>query len=191
MSFATLAPIHVVTSTLRPLRIRPACDVEPGVLDEHELDRLYAQAASGADDARHPAQYVQSCLAVDFRSTEQDAHFGPQATLTSVLPEPRAWVGAITTAILESLAGRRAPTQFARCMTTEIYGVITRRHAVAQRRGAVAHHRSFVRKVAVCEPADGVIEASVVVHHEGRVRAIALRVSGVDGRWLITAFEMG
>lgn len=189
MSSSTAPAPHQIRHPARPLRIRPARDVEPGVLDEAELDRLYLLAVSCPDGA--VPRYVQSCLAVDFRVTETDSHFGPQATLRSALPEPKAWARAIATAILESLAGRRPPTQFARAMTTEVYDAIARRHAVALRRGSNTTQRSIVRKVAICEPADGVAELSIVVHHDGRVRAIAVRMSGVDGRWLITAFEMG
>ncbi|MBO1765663.1 Rv3235 family protein [Allobranchiibius sp. GilTou38] len=173
---------------VRPLRIRPAVDVEPGVLSEGELDRLYADAAGIGRGGR---RYVQSCLAVDFRSANEDSYFGPQATLRTQLPEPVAWVRAMTAALLESMTGSRPPQQFARSMTTDLYSALCRRHAVARRRGAVGARRSVIRKIATCEPADGVVEASVVVHHEGRVRAIAVRISGVDGRWLITAFELG
>lgn len=189
MSSVTAPAPTPIRYPVRPLRIRPARDVEPGVLNEAELDRLYALAAHYPDDTM--PRYVQSCLAVDFRATEKDSHFGPQATLRSALPEPKAWARAIAVAILESLAGRRPPTQFARAMTTDVYDAIARRHAVALRRGSTGAQRSIVRRVAICEPADGVAEASVVVHHGGRVRAIAMRMSGVDGRWLITAFEMG
>ena len=37
----------------------------------------------------------------------------------------------------------------------------------------------------------GVCEIAAVVWTDGRVRALALRMSGVDGRWLITAWELG
>jgi hypothetical protein len=30
-----------------------------------------------------------------------------------------------------------------------------------------------------------------LVRHQGRYRAVALQVSGVDGRWVITALEVG
>lgn len=171
------------------LGARRAVVAEPGVLSEPELDRLYAEAALA-----HPPRmsgYVQSCLAVDFRTANEDAYFGPQATLTSQLPEPAGWVRAMVAALLESMSGARAPQQFARSMTRDLYEALCRRHAVAHRRGAATGQHSWVRKVTVCQPADGVAEASVVVHHAGRVRAIALRISGVDGRWLITAFELG
>ena len=43
----------------------------------------------------------------------------------------------------------------------------------------------------VADHADGVAEVSAVVHDRGRVRAIAMRLSGVDGRWLVTVLQIG
>lgn len=187
---ATVSPhLPSGSNSTTALRTRPAVVAEPGVLSESELDRLYAEAALA-----HPSRtsrYVQACLAVDFRTANEDAFFGPQATLASQLPDPAAWIRAMVAALLESMSGARPPHQFARSMTRDLYEALCRRHAVAQRRGAAIGQHSRVRKVSVCLPADGVAEASVVVHHAGRVRAIALRISGVDGRWLITAFELG
>ncbi len=171
------------------LRARPAVVAEPGVVGEAELDRLYAEAALTSPGPL--SGYVQSCLAVDFRTSNEDAYFGPQATRRVQLPDPAPWVRAMVDAILESMSGARPPQQFTRSMTRDLYAALSRRHAVAKRRSGAGGHRSRVLKVGICEPADGVAEASVVVHHEGRVRAIALRISGVDGRWLITAFEVG
>jgi hypothetical protein len=63
-----------------------------------------------------------------------------------------------------------------------------------------------VRSVRVCEPADGVAEVSAVVvgleavaatkgrtgaAGRRRCRAVALRLEGVDGRWMMTALTMG
>ena len=48
-----------------------------------------------------------------------------------------------------------------------------------------------VRRVRVCEPADGIVEACAVVVSHGRVRALALRLEGLDGRWLVTALTIG
>jgi hypothetical protein len=45
--------------------------------------------------------------------------------------------------------------------------------------------------VRVCEPADGVAEVSAVFRRADRVRAIAFRIQGVDGRWRITALQLG
>jgi hypothetical protein len=43
----------------------------------------------------------------------------------------------------------------------------------------------------VFEPADGVAEASAVFRGGGNVRALAFRLEGLDGRWRITALELG
>jgi hypothetical protein len=43
----------------------------------------------------------------------------------------------------------------------------------------------------VCEPADGVAEVSAVFRCSHRVGAMAMRLQGVDGRWRITALQMG
>src|SRR5699024_10785455 len=40
-------------------------------------------------------------------------------------------------------------------------------------------------------PADDVAEASVVLADGSRVRALALRLVGRDGRWLLDAFQIG
>ena len=48
-----------------------------------------------------------------------------------------------------------------------------------------------VLTVRVCEPADGVAEVSVAFRRAERVRALAFRMEGVDGRWRITALQLG
>jgi hypothetical protein len=39
-------------------------------------------------------------------------------------------------------------------------------------------------------PADGVVEAVVVVSGPARTRALAMRVEGVDGRWRATSLAL-
>jgi hypothetical protein len=75
-----------------------------------------------------------------------------------------------------------------------VYTAISRRASLAarMRRGALPPGRAaVVRGVRVCLPADGVVEGSAVVIEQGRVRAGALRLEGVDGRWRATAVEIG
>ena len=68
---------------------------------------------------------------------------------------------------------------------------ILREGQLARRRGRRTHRPPVVRTLRTCHPADGVCEVSAVVWADGRVRALALRMTGVDGRWLITAWELG
>ena len=116
--------------------------------------------------------------------------FGPRPTPSSELPDARAWAGRMVQAVLEILGGVRPVAQLVRWASADVYDGLQRRAALATVRPRPAR-RAMVRSVRVCEPADGVVEASAVVVARGRVQAVALRLEGVDGRWRMTALELG
>ncbi|NHN54546.1 3-hydroxyacyl-CoA dehydrogenase [Calidifontibacter sp. DB0510] len=133
----------------------------------------------------------QAVLAVDFRGEAEDKLFGPQATATADLPDPAIWAHRLVLGVLECFAGVRSPAQLSRWVTLELRERIQRGHAAAVRRGARPLHPPKIRRLRVTEPADGVAEVTVVAISHGRPHAIAMRMSGVDGRWLVTALELG
>ncbi len=135
--------------------------------------------------------YVQGTLAVDFRREHDDTYFGPQATGSFDLPEPGQWTRRMVTVVLEVLDGLRPANQLTRWVAPEIHQRLARRGLLARQRHQRQRHVSSVRAMTLCRPADGIAELSVVVVHHGRVRALAVRLSGIDGRWLITALEIG
>ncbi|WP_130012091.1 Rv3235 family protein [Serinicoccus sediminis] len=169
----------------------------PGVLHLRLVDAA-EPAAEGADWTRAGAgaqvedgDFVQGTLAVDFRHEAYDSFFGPQATATGDLPEARAWAGRTIRALLEICAGARPVEQLSRWLAPDVREGIARRATLARRRGHCRSGPPVVRALLVCHPADGVCEVAAVVHLDGRVRALALRMSGVDGRWVVTALELG
>ncbi|KNX39425.1 hypothetical protein VV01_12115 [Luteipulveratus halotolerans] len=127
---------------------------------------------------------------MDFRRPDADPYFGPQATGRADLPDPTAWARQVLAATLESISGARAPHQLTRCMTADVHARVVRRHRVSQRRGA-AVQRTQVRRLRVDEPVDGVAEVAAVVVLDERVRAVAMRLNGADGRWLVTELVIG
>lgn len=140
--------------------------------------------------------YVQDALAVDFAAASDAQVFGPQRTRRDDLPDPALWAGRMAHALVEVMTGLRPPPQVLRWTTPEVYSVVARRGATVARRAAEgrgprARVRVGVQRVRVCEPADGVVEAAVVLRVGGRVRAAALRLSGEDGRWRVTALQIG
>lgn len=167
------APAHPVQAELRVLPI-PATEPAPGDFVIPPPD----------DD------FVQGVLAVDFRRGFEDSYFGPQATTAQDLPDPADWAGRLLRVLLEVGDGTRPAGQLSRWVTEDILGRFTRRGVLARRR--LQRQRPVrVRALRVCQPADGVVEVAAVVDHGGRIRAVAARLCGVDGRWLMTVLELG
>jgi hypothetical protein len=168
-----------------PILVRPIPDISPPVID------------SRTPALPEPSPYIQGTLAISF-SRETDAgadpkdlgYFGPQRTFSCDLPEPRTWVRHMAQALVEVMSGARPAPQVIRWTTPEVYSVVARRNAVSSRRTLVARP-AVVRRVRICQPADGVVEACAVVLDNGRVRALAMRLNGVDRRWVVSALQVG
>jgi hypothetical protein len=118
----------------------------------------------------------------------------PTLVLTGrdALPDPRAWAARLAQAVLEVAAGARPSSQLWRWTTQAVLDDVRQRSRPAtvldsQRRRAQVP--ALVRSVHVCEPADGVVEATAIVAGRLRTRALALRLEGLNGRWLCTALE--
>lgn len=135
--------------------------------------------------------YTQQALALDFfPATEDD--FARQHTRSSDLPEPEPFVAKIAQAVVEVITGQRPATQLIRHASPTVYSLLARRALVSTRRlGKGARRPAVVRRIRLCEPADGVVEACAVVISHGRVRALAFRLEGLDGRWLLTQVAIG
>lgn len=175
-----------------PLRARPIPDPGPPVL------------TGTLSDPQAGTAFVQGTLAFSLTAGE-DEFFGPQATPARDLPDPHTWVTHLAQALVEVMSGTRPAPQVIRWTSPEVYSTVARRSAMAARRQAArqrdggstktgsarAGRRAVVRRVRVCEPADGVVEACAVVVDSGRVRALALRMVGVDRRWLVTELQVG
>lgn len=161
------------------LRVLPIPDNEPPPLPR------------GVRPEAPDPRFVQGLLAVDFHLEGDDTFFGPQSTHRSDLPDPDAWARRLITAILEAMDGVRPAGQLSRWTAPDIRDRIARRGILARQRQQRPGGAHRVRALRVCEPADGVAEIAAVISHRARVRALALRMTGVDGRWLITALELG
>ena len=185
---ATVAsiPSPAPAPALRPLRVLPIPQNRPPVYTGSVHDLVKELAAP---------RYVQDALAVDFASATDEQVFGRQWTARANLPDPHEWAAHLAQAIVEVMAGSRSAPQVIRWTTTDVYAVIARRHAVAARRAALSGQgkrvRAVVKRVIVCEPADGVAEATAVVIDGTRVRALAMRMVGQDGRWRVEALQVG
>jgi hypothetical protein len=126
-----------------------------------------------------------SIAAVGVPPWSSESDVGVQRTGTGLLP-PAARTGPVfARALIEVLSGRRPMAQLRVHCAPDIYAGLTQRPSA----GALA--LPHLLSVRVCEPADGVAEVSAAFRRADRVRAMAFRIQGVDGRWRITALELG
>lgn len=130
-----------------------------------------------------------------YRHVENSEEFGPQPSPTESLPDPRDFVLRLVYGILECVHGLREPRQFSRWVTEDVYRVVAARaHRVQSGTLSPTARNSrpqfTLGNIIVTTPRDGVVEASVVVMGPARVRAVAIRLEGMDRRWKATSFSM-
>lgn len=132
---------------------------------------------------------------ITVRSADVDEFFAPQRTSTSALPEPEPLLRNLTRGVLEVLAGVREIEQLARWLTEDAYrGLLTRANLATRARSArgvpATRPVHAISSVRTCVPADGVVEAVVVVASPARTRAVAIRLQGIDRRWRATSLAL-
>lgn len=124
-----------------------------------------------------------------------EQYFAPQPTPSAELPDPTPLLRSLTHGVLEVFAGVREIDQLARWFSEEAYRkLVTRANLSARARSArgVAPVRPVFEILSIrqSQPADGAVEAVVVVAGPGRTRAIAVRLEGLDSRWRATSFAV-
>jgi Family of unknown function (DUF6459) len=108
-----------------------------------------------------------------------------------LLPDPRPWTARLAQAIAEVLAGARPAGQLSHVATLDVLQLLERGAGRLGSRPGAPAQRPIVGSVHVSEPRDGVAEACAVVDTGPRMRALALRLEGVNGQWRCTALQIG
>jgi hypothetical protein len=91
----------------------------------------------------------------------------------------------------EVLAGARPAGQLSEVATLDVLRLLARGAGRLGARSSGLPQRPIVKSVRVSEPCDGIIEACAVINTGDRIRALALRLEGIDGRWRCTAMRLG
>jgi hypothetical protein len=181
-----------------PLRRLPVPQCEPPYDDERPGEPTPAPSAGAHGPAVQGALALSFVLPSGLPATPEvppdlrlvpppDDDFGPRPTARAALPEPRRWGARLVQAVVEVLAGERPVAQLLRWTTDDVYAQL-----VGDRRPPrTSVSRAVVRSIHVCEPVDGVAEVAATVRQGPRTVAVALRLEGLDGRWLATALVVG
>ena len=124
-----------------------------------------------------------------------DDYFSPQPASRADLPDPEPLLTNLARCILEVLAGARDLEQLTRWVTDDVYATLLHRTVLAERARRVkgipaARPALSVLSTHLCEPRDGVIEATVIIRNPVRVRAVAIRLEGLDRRWRASAISV-
>lgn len=114
-----------------------------------------------------------------------DPDFARRVTPTVELPDPMMWATRFGQATLEIVAGRRGPGQMIRWTNRTVYSHL------AHQAGNVPAMQARLRRIRLCTPVDGVVEAAAIAQLDQRILATAMRFEGLDGRWLCTALILG
>lgn len=135
--------------------------------------------------------------ATQSRSSAEDRaeFFAPQPTPTDALPDPEPLLRNLTVGVLEVLAGAREVDQLARWLTEDAFRALTLRANLATRARSARGVRATrpvhaILSLRHSSPADGVIEATLVVAGPARTRAVAIRLEGMDRRWRATSLAL-
>ena len=122
-------------------------------------------------------------------------YFSYQPTPAAELPDPEPLLRSLTQGALEVFAGVSEVDQLARWFSEDAYSkLVMRANLSARARSArdVPPSRPVFEILSVhrTAPADGVVEAVVVVAGPGRTRAVAIRLEGLDRRWRATSLAV-
>lgn len=136
-----------------------------------------------------------SAAAIEEDRREAARFWGIQSTRSAQLPDPRPLLGNLTQSVLEVLAGTRELDQLMRWLTQDVYETLLKRVLLSARARVAKGERPqrpriSVLRTIVAEPSDGVVEAVVIVETPIRVRAIAIRLEGLDRRWRASAISV-
>ena len=126
---------------------------------------------------------------------DADDYFDQQPSPRATLPNPVPLLENLTRCVIEILAGARDLEQIARWVTDDVYRHLLKRVVLSARArqatGRASARPSFsIGTTTAYEPRDGVVEAVVIVHGRARVRAVAIRLEGLDSRWRASAINV-
>ncbi|MFV0319260.1 MAG: Rv3235 family protein [Microbacterium sp.] len=141
------------------------------------------------------ARIPYSAARYSSRAEQLSEYFAPQHTSTTALPDPEPFLRNLTRGVLEVFSGVRHVEQLARWLTEDAFRRLAIRANLATRarsaRGvAAARPVHSIVSVRCTMPADGVVEAVVIVSAPARTRAVALRLEGMDSRWRCTSLAL-
>jgi hypothetical protein len=181
-----------------PVRLRPAPPIDPPVVDEgsswidpHQLT-LDLFDPGRRDPGRPAGRPVETRPA----PARQGRSGPPPAALVTATPEATRAAHRFVRTFLEIINGYRPPGQLRPlCLTEAVTGVADELARASRRLGPVRRRAGRaalqLRRLRVCEPRAGAVEAAAVFTGAGGASwAMALRLEHRRGSWLCTVLDV-
>lgn len=111
--------------------------------------------------------------------------FGVRHTPSRHLPDVARTAQVLGRALIEALTGLRPTMQLQQHCTPPVFA------GLVERTPLTGSGAARVQSVHVSHPGDGIAEVAMIFRRAERARAIAFRLAGIDGRWRITALQIG
>lgn len=110
-------------------------------------------------------------------------------------PDPGTLCSSLARCVIEILAGARPLDQISPWVSDGVYVHLLRRTVLAARARALSAEDALRPRLRLGEPrlsrpSDGVVEAVVLVHQQGRSRAVAMRLERHRARWRATTINV-
>lgn len=122
---------------------------------------------------------------------EADEEFDRRPTPLWQLPDPRVATARIAQILIDVMVGQRPVSQLNSVTNEAVRADVLRAVSSLPPSSNGTRMRLQVTSVRVTTPGPTVVEASAVIRGTQRSRAMALRLEGLDGRWLCTALKVG
>ena len=168
---------EIKSRTLRPF-IQLISSTEDPLLWSHPVLDLFAPPAREQVIQSAKLYLVPSTFGEDLEADEM-----PTPTSASELPDLHEWIMKFIVSVVEVWAGRRQPAKLIRFCHRVIYMELLRKSGTQKEIGKI-------KSIHLSEPLDGICETTVLICYGQRIRAVVVRLEGVDGRWLCTALRM-
>lgn len=114
---------------------------------------------------------------------EFESDFAPQPTSAKNLPALEPLIHQFTHNVIEIWAGKRSSNQLQQLCHYTVF-------AELQKMAGTLKEIGRVRKTRITQPLDGICEATITVRFGDRLRVVAIRLEGLDGRWLCTCLAL-
>jgi hypothetical protein len=112
-----------------------------------------------------------------------DPDFAPNPSPLEELPNIERWTLLYLICVIEILAGRRPIAQIARSTHRFTF------NEIAAKSGSL-REVPRIKKIHRHQPIEGVVEVTMTLEIQQRVRALVARFEGVDKRWICTEFSL-